>query len=99
MMAYKRSQFLWPCATSKQKTHQPLKFPDKYFCFRLDLVEEFTEIVPSEFTSTKFNLKPKHSSGNLKGWWVFCLDVAQGHKNLASNETQTHLCKFASLAC
>ena len=29
----------------------------------------------------------------------FCLDVAQGHMNGASNETQTHLCHFACLAC
>ena len=27
----------------------------------------------------------------------FCIDVAQGHMNGASNETQTHTCKFASL--
>ena len=30
---------------------------------------------------------------------AFCLDVAQGHINEASNETLTHSWRFASLAC
>ena len=29
---------------------------------------------------------------------AFCLDVAQGKTNGASNETQTHSCKFLSLS-
>ena len=29
----------------------------------------------------------------------FCLDVADGYINGAPNETRTHLCRFASLAC
>ena len=30
---------------------------------------------------------------------AFCLDIAQGHMNAVSSETQTHLWRFASLAC
>ena len=32
-------------------------------------------------------------------YWTFCLDAAQDHMNVAPNETQTHLWRFASLAC
>ena len=32
-------------------------------------------------------------------YYAFCLDVAQGHMNGAPNETRTHPCRFASLAC
>ena len=35
--------------------------------------------------------------GNLLSF--FCLDVAQSHMNGAPNETRTHSCMFASLAC
>ena len=55
----------------------PFKFPDKCFVFRMELVDEYTEIVPmkgpkghgtiSVNSSTNSNLKPKHLSGNLKG--------------------------------
>ena len=30
---------------------------------------------------------------------ALCFDVAQGRKNGAPNETRTHSCTFASLAC
>ena len=30
---------------------------------------------------------------------ALCFDVAQGRMNGAPNETRTHLCRFASLAC
>ena len=30
---------------------------------------------------------------------AFCFDVAQGRMNGAPNETRTHSCRFASLAC
>ena len=30
---------------------------------------------------------------------AFCIHVAQGHINGAPNETLTHSCRFASLAC
>ena len=30
---------------------------------------------------------------------TLCLDVAQGQMNVVPNETQTHSCNFASLAC
>ena len=30
---------------------------------------------------------------------ALCFDVAQGQMNGAPNETRTHLCRFASLAC
>ena len=30
---------------------------------------------------------------------TFCLDVAQGYMNGAPNEIQTHMYRFASLAC
>ena len=30
---------------------------------------------------------------------AFCLHVAQGNMNEAPNETQTHSCMFACLAC
>ena len=30
---------------------------------------------------------------------ALCIDVAQGLMNGAPNETRTHLCRFASLAC
>ena len=30
---------------------------------------------------------------------ALCFDVAQGRMNGAPNETQTHSCRFASLAC
>ena len=49
---------------------------------------------------------------NLKDSWIrcsleegsasgkaFCLDVTQGHMNRAPNETRTHSCRVASLAC
>ena len=32
-------------------------------------------------------------------YWVFYLEVAQGRMNGAPNETWTHSCRFASLAC
>ena len=30
---------------------------------------------------------------------AFCFDVGQGRMNGAPNETRTHSCRFASLAC
>ena len=30
---------------------------------------------------------------------ALCFDVAQGRMNGAPNETRTHSCRFASLAC
>ena len=30
---------------------------------------------------------------------ALCFDVAQGRMNGAPNETRTHTCRFASLAC
>ena len=30
---------------------------------------------------------------------ALCLDVAQGQMNGVPNETRTHSCRFASLAC
>ena len=36
---------------------------------------------------------------NISNLQSFCLDVTQGHMNEAPNETRTHSCRFASLAC
>ena len=37
--------------------------------------------------------------GKVVIYSAFFLDVAQGHMNGAPNETQTHLCMFASQVC
>ena len=36
---------------------------------------------------------------NVVIYEALCLNVAQGRINGAPNETQTHLCRFASQAC
>ena len=54
------------------------------------------------YLSHSWDLNRYNHSGS-ESWFTkcfcFCLDMAQGHMNEAPNETQTHSCKFASLAC